>query len=59
MATKGCSTLELDAGADVRDWALEDPAGTDEATARRIRDAVETRVEALFDGVEATLQRNR
>ena len=59
VATMGCSTLELAAEADVRDWALDDPDGADEEEARRIRDAVETRVEALFDEVEATLQKSR
>ena len=59
VATRGCSTLELDAETDARDWALDDPDGADEAEARRIRDAVETRVEALFDEVESTLQKSR
>ena len=40
---------------DVRDWALEDTAGADTDRARRIRDTVEERVEALFDEVEADL----
>lgn len=56
VATMGCSTLELDADTvDVRDWALEDPDGADPERARRIRDTVEERVEALFDEVEADL----
>jgi protein-tyrosine-phosphatase len=56
VATMGCSTLELDADdVDVRDWALDDPDGADPETARRIRDAVEERVTALFDEVEADL----
>lgn len=56
VATMGCSTLELDADTvDVRDWALDDPDGADPETARRIRDTVEERVEALFDEVEADL----
>ena len=59
VATMGCSTLELDAETDARDWALDDPDGADEAEARRIRDAVETRVEALFDEVESMLQKSR
>ena len=59
VATMGCSTLELDAETDARDWALDDPDGADEAEARRIRDAVETRVETLFDEVESTLQKSR
>jgi protein-tyrosine-phosphatase len=56
VATMGCSTLELGADdVDVRDWALDDPDGADPETARRIRDAVEERVTALFDEVEADL----
>jgi protein-tyrosine-phosphatase len=56
VATMGCSTLELDADdVDVRDWALDDPDGADPETAKRIRDAVEERVTALFDEVEADL----
>jgi len=48
--------VELDADTvDVRDWALEDPDGADPERARRIRDTVEERVEALFDEVEADL----
>ncbi|WP_181691135.1 low molecular weight phosphatase family protein [Natronomonas sp. LN261] len=57
VATMGCSTLELDADADVdvRDWALDDPDGADLDEARRIRDTVQKRVEDLFDEVEADL----
>ena len=56
VATMGCSTLELGADdVDVRDWALDDPDGADPETAKRIRDAVEKRVTALFDEVEADL----
>lgn len=56
VATMGCSTLELGADdVDVRDWALDDPDGADPETAKRIRDAVEERVTALFDEVEADL----
>lgn len=58
VATMGCSTLELESDADVRDWALEDPAGADADEARRIRDTIERRVEALFDEIETSI-RNR
>lgn len=49
VATMGCSTLELEADVEVRDWALEDPHGQDMDTVREIRDEVEDRVAALFD----------
>ncbi len=54
VATMGCSTLQLDADVDVRDWALDDPDGVDDAEARRIRDEVETNVSELFDELEAS-----
>lgn len=56
VATMGCSTLELDADVDVRDWALEDPDGADGDDARRIRDEVRENVSALFDEIEAELR---
>lgn len=49
VATMGCSTLELDASTDVRDWALDDPHGQDIERVREIRDDIERRVVALFD----------
>jgi protein-tyrosine-phosphatase len=49
VVTMGCSTLELDANADVRDWALDDPHGRPVEEVRAIRDDIETRVSALFD----------
>ncbi|WP_318567595.1 low molecular weight phosphatase family protein [Salinigranum marinum] len=49
VATMGCSTLELDAVVDVRDWALADPDGQDLDAVRTIRDEIEGRVVALFD----------
>jgi protein-tyrosine-phosphatase len=52
VATMGCSTLELDAETDVRDWALDDPGEADVETARRIRDDVRDRVRELFDEIE-------
>ncbi|WP_306052747.1 arsenate-mycothiol transferase ArsC [Natronococcus wangiae] len=53
VATMGCSTLELDADADVRDWNLEDPHGRDLESVREIREDVKARVEALFGEIEA------
>jgi protein-tyrosine-phosphatase len=52
VVTMGCSTLELDAGVDVRDWALDDPHGRDLDRVREIRDEVRDRVTALFDEIE-------
>lgn len=49
VATMGCSTLELDADVDIRDWALDDPGGEDIDDVRDIRDAVKRRVTGLFD----------
>jgi protein-tyrosine-phosphatase len=49
VATMGCSTLDLDAVVDVRDWALDDPDGKPLDEVRVIRDDVEARVTALFD----------
>ncbi|ELY47416.1 arsenate-mycothiol transferase ArsC [Natronorubrum sulfidifaciens] len=53
VATMGCSTLELEADTDVRDWDLPDPHGRDSETVREIRDDVNARVEALFDEIES------
>jgi protein-tyrosine-phosphatase len=55
VATMGCSTLELEADVDVRDWALRDPDGADEATAREIRETVRDNVASLFDEIERSL----
>ena len=49
VATMGCSTLELDADVEVRDWALDDPHGRSLEEVRRIRDEIRQRVSALFD----------
>ena len=54
VATMGCSTLELDADVDVRDWALPDPHGEDRERVRTIREEVESRVESVFDALERT-----
>ena len=52
VATMGCSTLALDAGVDVRDWALDDPDGEDTERVRAIRDEIRGRVSGLFDEIE-------
>jgi arsenate reductase len=60
VATMGCSTLELDAEVEVRDWALPDPDGEDPERVREIRDHVETNVRELFDelfGAESATHR--
>ncbi|AZQ14160.1 low molecular weight phosphatase family protein [Halorubrum sp. PV6] len=49
VATMGCSTLELDADVEVRDWALDDPHGQSVEEVRQIRDEIRQRVSALFD----------
>ncbi len=49
VTTMGCSTLELDANVEVRDWALEDPHGKDVETVREICSEVEQLVNDLFD----------
>jgi len=55
VATMGCSTLELDAETDVRDWALPDPDGESPERVREIREQVRQRVRKLFDEVENTV----
>jgi len=55
VVTMGCSTLDLDAGVEVRDWALPDPDGAGPAEVREIRDEVESRVSTLFDELEREL----
>ena len=52
VATMGCSTLQLDADVDVRDWALPDPDGADLDRVREIRDEAERRVFEVFDELE-------
>jgi protein-tyrosine-phosphatase len=49
VATMGCSTLDLDASVDTRDWALDDPDGQSPERVREIRDEVEAKVVGLFD----------
>ena len=52
VAAMGCSTLELDADVDVRDWALPDPDGENLDRVREIRDEIESRVSEVFDELE-------
>lgn len=55
VATMGCSTLDIEgaeSAVDVRDWALDDPGEADIEKVRAIRDEVERRVVALFDGMD-------
>ena len=49
VVTMGCSTLELEGDVEVRDWALEDPHGTEVKRVREIRDEIEQLVTNLFD----------
>jgi protein-tyrosine-phosphatase len=55
VATMGCSTLQLDAETDVRDWALSDPNGANITDARAIREEVKANVTSLFDEMENEL----
>ena len=52
VATMGCSTLELDADTDVRDWALPDPHGESVERVREIRETIREHVRDLFDELE-------
>ncbi|MFC7019791.1 MULTISPECIES: low molecular weight phosphatase family protein [Haloarcula] len=56
VATMGCSTLELDADVEIRDWALADPDGQDAETVREIREEIRERVADVFDDIEARLE---
>ena len=49
VLTMGCSTLDLDADVEVRDWALADPDGESVERVREIRDEIENLVSDLFD----------
>ncbi|MDG5759059.1 low molecular weight phosphatase family protein [Natronococcus sp. A-GB1] len=53
VVTMGCSTLELDADTDIRDWVLEDPHGKELERVHEIREDVRGHVAALFDELEA------
>lgn len=52
VATMGCSTLEIDAETDVRDWDLTDPHGRELEEVHEIREEILERVEGLFDELE-------
>jgi len=56
VVTMGCSTLDLDAAVEVRDWALSDPDGQDLDAVREIRDDIRERVSDVFDDIEARLE---
>ena len=53
VTTMGCSTLELDAETDIRDWALPDPDGESPERVREIRELIRERVETLFDELDS------
>lgn len=55
VATMGCSTLDLAAETEVRDWALPDPHGESLERVREIREEVHDRVRELFDELETTV----
>lgn len=52
VVTMGCSTLSLDASADVRDWALPDPHGKPPERVCEISETVRERVRGIFDEIE-------
>lgn len=52
VATMGCSTLDLDAETEVRDWALPDPEGEPPERVREIRKQVRENVARVFDDIE-------
>jgi arsenate reductase len=57
VITMGCGdACPIYPGKRYEDWELDDPAGQDIATVRRIRDEIDTRVQALVD--DLTTKRN-
>lgn len=53
VVTMGCGdTCPFFPGTRYEDWDLDDPAGQDIATVRRIRDEIRTRVQALISDLE-------
>jgi arsenate reductase (thioredoxin) len=55
VITMGCGdACPIYPGKRYEDWELEDPAGKDLATVRRIRGEIEARVSRLLAGLEAT-----
>ena len=52
VITMGCGdACPIYPGKRYEDWELDDPAGQDLATVRRIRDEIDERVQALVDGL--------
>ncbi|WP_458187071.1 arsenate-mycothiol transferase ArsC [Haladaptatus sp. NG-WS-4] len=54
VVTMGCSAenvCPMTWRGDARDWALDNPHRQNVETVRRIRDEIETRIEALFDEI--------
>jgi len=55
LITMGCSISTFNPeqyGVESQSWDLANPDGQDTETVREVRDAIETRVETLFDDVE-------
>ena len=53
VITMGCGdACPIFPGKRYEDWELEDPAGKDLETVRRIRDEIQTRVEALLESLD-------
>jgi protein-tyrosine-phosphatase len=55
VVTMGCGdTCPVVPGTRYEDWPLEDPAGKDLDTVRRVRDEIRERVEHLLQELDAT-----
>ena len=55
VITMGCGdACPIYPGKRYEDWELEDPAGQDLATVRRIRDEIDARVQTLIDELATT-----
>jgi protein-tyrosine-phosphatase len=53
VITMGCGdACPIFPGKRYEDWELDDPAGQDLEAVRRIRDEIQTRVEALLDSLD-------
>ena len=56
VATMGCSTLELDADTDVRDWAPPDPDGADLDRVREVPDEAEAGARSSTNSDETAVE---
>jgi arsenate reductase len=59
VITMGCGdACPIYPGKRYEDWELEDPAGKDVETVRRIRDEIRVRVESLIESLDDSPKRN-